>query len=130
MHRGDEIAITVAGHRVAGTPEEVGPDLLAVRTPAGRVEVHQTATIPFWFEVAMRATEGGHRGSDAAGGRFRAALMMRGADARVTLGTRDHPDGIDGSLVVGADHVVLTRTGGLEVVVPIVDVAWVRVAGD
>jgi hypothetical protein len=129
MHRGDDVAITVVGHRIAGTAEEVGPDLLALRTQAGRVDVHLTATIPFWFEVATRATEGGHRGSDAAGGRFRAALMMRGTDARVALGTRDHPDGIDGSLVVGADHVVLTRAGS-EIVVPIADVAWVRLAGD
>ena len=36
MHRGDTLTVTVAGHRLIGTVEEVGDDLLALRTPSGR----------------------------------------------------------------------------------------------
>ena len=65
MHRGDEITVTIGGHRVVGTVEEVGTDLLALRSSSGRVDVHLTPTIPFFFEVATHAHQGGHRGSDA-----------------------------------------------------------------
>ena len=125
MHRGDDLTVTVAGHRLVGTVEEVGPDLLAIRASSGRVDVHLTPTIPLRFEVSTRATEGGHRGSDAAGGRFRTALIAREQDGSVTLGTIDERDGINGVLVGGADHVLLRRADGRELVVPTRDVAWI-----
>ena len=128
MHRGDEITVTIGGHRVVGTVEEVGTDLLALRSSSGRVDVHLTPTIPFFFEVATHAHQGGHRGSDAAGGRFRNALVAHERDASVTLGTAHEHDGVNGAIVVGADHVMLHRADGRELVVPTSAVAWISPA--
>ena len=128
MHRGDEITVTIGGHRVVGTIEEIGIDLLALRSSAGRVDVHLTSTIPFYFEVATHAHQGGHRGSDAAGGRFRNALIARERDASVTLGTAHEHDGVNGVITVGADHVLLQRADGRELVVPTSAVAWISPA--
>jgi hypothetical protein len=128
LHRGDRLAVVVCGtQRFTGTLAEVGPDLIALRTPyGGRVDVQRAPSVPLWFEVVERAPAGGHRGDGAAGGRFHHALARREQDAAVTLGTLHAPDGIDGALAVGADHVVLVAPGGAETVVPIDQVAWVR----
>ena len=125
MHRGDVLAVTVAGTHFVGLVEEVGGDLLAVRTPTGRVDIHLAPTVPLLVEVATRAIEGGHRGTDAAGGRFIQALRARERDPRATVGTVHDPTGVDGHLVVGADHVVIGRASAGELVVPLAGVAWV-----
>ncbi len=56
MHRGDRIAVTVAGRRIAGVPEEIGADLLAVRTLFARVDIHLSPTIPFSYELVEKRT--------------------------------------------------------------------------
>ena len=108
MHRGDGLTVTVLGRRLIGFVEEVSEDEYALTAPA---------------------REGGHRGTDAVGGSFRAALLVREHDARVLLGTAAEPDGRAGVLRVGGDHVVLT-TPDTEVVVPITSVGWVCPAPD
>jgi hypothetical protein len=130
MHRGDTLTVTVAGHRLIGTVEEVGDDLLALRTPSGRVDVHLAATIWFQIDVAAPARSGGHRGANAAGGRFRYALVGRERDPRVRVGTLAEPAGIDGTLEVGADHVVVMTATGRTLMVPMTAVTWVSPAVD
>jgi hypothetical protein len=125
MHRGDRIAVTVAGRRIAGVPEEIGADLLAVRTLLARVDIHLCPTIPFWYELVEKSPQGGHRGSDSAGGTFQGALLVREQDAHATIGTIFDADGIDGKLVVGTDHVVIVARTGKETTVPIAQVSWV-----
>ena len=121
MHRGDRIAVTVAGQRVAGVPEEVGADLLAVRTPFGRVDIHLTSD----DSVLVRARrDGTARAATAApmppAERFRDALLAREQDAASRRSGRSpNADGIDGTLVVGADHVRDRRSTGEETIVPI-----------
>jgi hypothetical protein len=124
MHRGDTLIAAVAGHRVTGSVEEVGDDLLALMTPAGRVDIQLAPTIPVTFEASAART-GGHRGSDAAGGRFRHALIAREQDARVRLGTLEEPEGLEGQLRVSVDHIALVTPTGRELLVPMTCVAWV-----
>ena len=129
MHRGDGLTVTVLGRRLIGFVEEVGEDVLALRTATGRIDVHLRPSIAFEYALTAPAREGGHRGTDAVGGSFRAALLVREHDARVLLGTAAEPDGRAGVLRVGGDHVVLT-TPDTEVVVPITSVGWVCPAPD
>jgi hypothetical protein len=126
MHRGDRLAVSVVGQRFAGTPEEVGDDLLALRTLFGRVDIHLAPSIALWYEVYERASQGGSRGSDIAGGQFRRALELREReDSSMSVGTVFDPDGVDGRLTVGADHVGIVGPGGLETIVPVAQVAWI-----
>jgi hypothetical protein len=124
MHRGDALTVHVAGSRFAGIVDEIGEDLLALRTTDGRVDIHVTPTVPLWVQVT-RASKGGHRGSAAAGGQFVHALRARERDPAVQVGTVHEPSGLTGRLVVAADHVVITATAGGELVVPLSGVAWV-----
>jgi len=125
MQRGDRLAVTVAGFRIAGIPEEIGPDLLALRTFAGRVDIHRAGSVPLWFELFEKASDPGHRGTDVAGGSFRRALELRERDDVASVGTLFDPDGIDGKLVVGADFVTIVARMGAQVTIPIEFVAWV-----
>jgi hypothetical protein len=124
QHRGDRIAVTVAGHRVAGVPEMVGADVLALRTCAGVVDVHLCDTVPMWFEVLETATAAGIAPGRSEA-RFRDRLLGRSTSADLTTGTVFDPDGLDGRLVVGADHVVIVAAAGAQAVVPLAHVAWV-----
>jgi hypothetical protein len=124
MHRGDGLTVTVLGRRLVGFVEEVGEDVLALRTASGRIDVHVAPSIAFEYAVTSPAREGGHRGTDAVGGSFRAALLVREQDARALLGTIADPDGRAGHLRVGGDHVVLT-TPDTELAVPFTSIGWV-----
>ena len=123
MHAGDEIAVTLAAARFVGFVEEVGDDLVAVRCPSGRVEIHVCAGIPIAVEVVEHATDGGTRALARRG--FRDALVARDAQTGVSVGTLARPDGIDGSLLVGRDFVTVVARDGTETIVPIDHVAWV-----
>lgn len=125
MHRGDRLAFHVAGWRVTGVPEEIGFDLLALRTLFGRVDIHLSPGVPMRFEVFEKATEGGARGVDVAGGSFRRALELREGAGDATIGTVFDPDGTDGTLRVGADFVTVVARMGAETTVPISYVSWV-----
>jgi hypothetical protein len=125
MHRGDRLAVTVAGQRFAGVPEEVGEDLIALRTLFGRVDIHITSGVPLWYEIFERAATGGGRGSNVAGGRFHTALTFHEHDSEASVGTMMDPDGLDGKLTVGKDHVRIVARAGAETVIPLQFVAWV-----
>jgi len=125
MLAGDRLAVTAAGFRVAGVPDELGPDLLALRTFAGRIDIHRSAAVPLWFELFEHGADTGHRGTDVAGGSFRRALELRGRDDAASLGTVFDPDGIDGKLVVGSDFVTVVARMGARTTVPIEFVSWV-----
>jgi hypothetical protein len=125
LHRGDRLAFHVAGWRVTGVPEEVGADLVALRAVFGRVDVHLAPGVPVCFELFERSTAEGGRGVDAAGGSFRRALELREGGDEVSIGTVFDPDGVDGRLRVGADHVTITARMGAEMTVPIAHVSWV-----
>ncbi len=129
MHRGDGLQVTVVGRRLTGFVEEVGDDLLALQTTSGRVDVHLAPTITVEIVVTAPAREGGHRGSDVAGGSFRQALIGREPAPSVLVGTVQDPDGRKGTLLVGADHVELA-TGDGRLVVPLPAVAWICRAPD
>jgi len=124
MHRGDRLAVNVAGHRVAGVPEEIGADLLGLRTLFGRVDVHLAPGVPLWFEIYERAAAGGSRGVDVAGGSFVRALQLRESDEAATVGTVFDADGFDGKLRVGADWLTVIARAGAETTIPLSFVSW------
>jgi len=126
MHAGDGIAVTIAERRFVGLVEEVGDDLVALRCEFGRVEVHVTNGIPIEFGLVEHATQGGTRALTSR--RFRDTLVARDAQADVSVGTLQRPDGVEGTLLVGRDFVSVAARSGAETVIPIAHLAWVTVA--
>jgi hypothetical protein len=125
MHAGDRIAVTIAGHRFTGVPEETGADLLGLRTIFGRVDLHIAPGIPLTYEVYERSATSGGRGNAIAGGEFRNALLHHEHDTEATLGTLVEVDGIDGRLEVGTDHVKVIARAGAETIVTLDTITWV-----
>ena len=126
MHAGDRISASFVARQFVGTVEEVGDDLVSLRCSFGRVEVHLCVGVPVSFDLVEHATSGGTRARQRRG--FRDALMARDAQAGVHVGTLQQPDGIDGTLFVGADFVAIVGRVGAETIVPIAHVAWVAPA--
>lgn len=125
MHRGDPVAVVVAGHRFSGEVVEVGGDLLSLLTVAGRVDVNLCDAVPVALEVVERVRTGGHSGAGSSGG-FRARLLSRETeDVEVTVVTAFLPEPFDGKVDVGADHVCVTGRGGAEVLLALSSVAFV-----
>jgi hypothetical protein len=127
MHAGDRVAVTVATQTFVGLVEEVGADLLALRCSYGRVEIHVSSGIPLAIEVVNHATEGGTRAVQHRG--FREVLYGRDEQAAVRVGTLQHPDGIEGTLLLSRDFIGVVSVLGVETIVPIAQVAWVSAAG-
>jgi hypothetical protein len=125
MREGDRLAIIAAGQRYAGTIEEVGEDLVALRTLFGRVDVHLSPGIPLWYELFERGATEGTEGNHLADGKFLNALDLHEHDAEVTVGSLTDPDGIDGRIEVGSDHVKVIARAGAETVLPLWTVSWV-----
>lgn len=123
MHAGDRVAATIATRSFVGLVEEVGADLLALRGAAGRVEIHVCAGIPISFELVEHATEGGMRAVRSRG--FRDALLARDEQSGLRIGAVQHPDGIDGTLLLSRDFVVIVSPRGAETIIPIAQLAWV-----
>ena len=123
MHAGDRIAVTVTGTRFAGLVEEVGSDLIALRCPFGRVDIHVVSGISLFVDIADKAVSGGTRAGTTRS--FHDALAARDARPDMTVGTLHDTDGLDGTLFVGADFVSVVARLGAETVVPIDNVAWV-----
>jgi hypothetical protein len=123
MHAGDVVAATVRERRFVGHVDEVGADLVAMRSSFGRVEIHLDAALPVAFELVEHATRGGTRSSRRRA--FRDALVARDAESDVTVATALHPSGIHGTLLVGRDFVIVVTASGVDTVVPIAQVAWV-----
>ncbi|HEX5096997.1 MAG TPA: hypothetical protein VFX21_13315 [Acidimicrobiia bacterium] len=125
MHAGDRVAVTVGGHRVTGIPEEAGADLVALRTVFGRVELHIAPGIPLTYEIYEPSAASGGRGNAIAGGQFRNALLHHEHDTEVSVGTLTEPDGLDGRIEVGVDHVKVIARAGRETVVTLDTITWV-----
>jgi hypothetical protein len=124
LHRGDPIVALLLHVRFHGDVEAVGPDLLAIRTVRGRVDIHLHDGVPLLLQVAERVKEGGAR-ETAAESDFRSSLLARERFGEVTLGCTMHEEPYDGRLVVGADHVCLIGRGGGETYFPLWAVAYV-----
>jgi hypothetical protein len=130
MHRGDRIAITVAGHRAVGEIFEVARDRIAVLddSAGARVDVHVTDAIPLAFSVVERARAGGRSGARTA--TFRARLLeLETAGSPVVIATSMGPDRLTGTLSVGTDLVVIATPAGSETVIALSAVASVTPAG-
>jgi len=126
MHAGDRIAVSLPARRFVGLVEEVGPDLVALRCPFGRVEIHIGPDVPIGFELVEHATSGGTRSVMRRG--FHDALLARDTQENVTIGTALYPEGIEGTLFVGRDFVTVAGRSGVATVTPVTHVAWVTAA--
>jgi hypothetical protein len=130
MHRGDRVAITVAGHRAVGEIIEVPRDRIAVLDDlaGARVDVHVTDAIPLAFSVIERARAGGRSGARTA--TFRARLLeLEAAGSLVAVATSMGADRLTGTLSVGTDLVVIATPAGAETVIALSAVASVAPAG-
>ncbi|MCU1427261.1 MAG: hypothetical protein JWL83_1261 [Actinomycetia bacterium] len=110
--------------RFHGMVEAVGPDLLALRTVSGRVDVHLDAGVPLMLQIGERVREGGARDT-VSDGDFRNALLARERLGEVTLGCTLLDEPVDGKIVMGADHVCLVGRGGAETYFPFSCVSYV-----
>ena len=130
MHRGDRVAITVAGHRAVGAIIEVASDRIALldgSDDGARSDVHVTDALPLAFSVVERARSGGRTGARTSS--FRARLLeLEAAGSPVVLATAIGPDPFTGNLSVGTDLVVIATGAGTEFVVALSAVAFVSPA--
>ena len=139
MHRGDTLALDVAGHTFTGPLVYVGSDYATVATAGGPVDVRTMISAPLGrrssrrlgipaplvVRTVERARSGGLR-PEPASPSFRARLyeIEMGGD-RVAIGSALLPDEVQGTVVVAADHVTVT-TSITEAMVPIPWIAYVR----
>jgi len=132
MHRGDRVAITVAGHRTVGVIIEVASDRIALlddtsRDHAARTDVHVVEAIPLVLSVVERARAGGRTGARTAS--FRARLLeLEAAGEPVIIATSMGLDTFTGALSVGADLAVIATVAGVDTVVSLSSVASVSPA--
>lgn len=123
MHAGDRIGVVLTAKTFTGLVEQVGDDLLSLRCGSDLVELHVCASVPISFVLVEHATKGGMRG--APGRSFRDALLNRDGRSGMRVGTRQDPDGIDGTVLVGADFVSIASPDRVETIVPIAHISWV-----
>jgi hypothetical protein len=122
MNTGDVVAVTCGPQRFTGTVEEVGPDLAALRTTFGRIDVHLAATAAMQFEIVAHATAGGRRASMHRA--FRDLVIAREDADVVTVGTSTAPAGLEGRVLAARDFVRVV-TADRELVVRTADVSWI-----
>jgi hypothetical protein len=128
MHRGDRVAITVAGHRATGEIIEVARDRIALLDDVLRVDVHVVDSVPLTLRVVERARAGGRSGAHTA--TFRSRLLeLESAGAPVSIATTSDAEVFVGALSVGTDLVVIASAPGVETVVALSAVASVSPAG-
>lgn len=123
MHAGDRVAAFLATRSFVGSVEEVGDDLVVLRTPLGRVEIHVCDAIPISFELVEHPTSGGAR--SVVRRTFRDALLGRDEQAGLRVGTLLEPEGVEGTLTIARDFIAVLSAQGVETIVPIAHVAWV-----
>jgi hypothetical protein len=123
MHAGDRVAAFLTAQSFVGVVEEVGDDLVALRGPFGRVEIHVCDAVPISFELVEHPTSGGAR--SVVRRTFRDALLPRDEQPRVRVGTVLEPGGIEGALSVARDFVSVVSAAGIETIIPIAHVSWV-----
>jgi hypothetical protein len=127
LHRGDTVAVVAAGTSFYGKLARVGDDWLQVKASSGPVDVALSPHTPVIVRRVERAPAGGWR-DDGAVATFRARLLEHEANAEeVVVGSVLLDEELQGVLMVGADHVVVTAG---EIETALVSVSWVRPAGD
>ena len=132
MHRGDRVAITVAGHRAVGEIVEVALDRIALLDESlpgdgRRVDVHVVDSVPLTLRVVERARAGGRSGAHTA--TFRARLLeLESSGAPVAIATVSDAEAFVGSFSVGTDFVVIATAVGIETVIALSAVASVSPA--
>jgi hypothetical protein len=133
MHRGDRVAITVAGHRAMGVVVEVASDRIAVLDARAdraspRTDVHVVDSVPLTFRVIERARSGGRSGAPAAS--FRARLLeLEAAGEPVVITTAMDAVSFKGTLNVCADLLVIATASGIETAISLATVASVSPVG-
>jgi hypothetical protein len=123
MHAGDRTAVVAGMQRFTGTVEETSDDLVSLRGMFGRVDVHIGPGLPVSIAIENAAHEGGERAKSSRS--FHEVLLERDGRDDLTIGTVQEPEGLDGTLHVGADFVSVVTRMGLETVVPLAFVTWV-----
>jgi hypothetical protein len=125
MHAGDTIAASCAGQRFTGRVDEVGPDVVGMRTAFARIDVHLApgSVGAAQFELVERASSGGWRSSTRR--TFRDVVIAREQADQVTVGTLDAPAGIDCRLFAGRDFATLVLPDGGELAVPFAAMSWI-----
>ncbi|GEM_PF-3251539 len=123
LHRGDRVAVSVAGRRWSGPVVHVGADVACLATTAGLVDVRLDG-VAVW-EVVERTRAGGASGGGPQ--TFRARLAAREqAGERIGLSCPGAGTEPTGALVaVAEDHLVLRGPTGRSVLVPLQAVAAV-----
>jgi hypothetical protein len=125
---GDRVAVTIYNQRFSGLVEEVGVDLIGLRCPFGRVDVHLLPAVPICIEINDKSLRGGER--PRRGRTFHDALRERDARPDTSVGTVHDAEGLDGTLFVGEDFVSVVARLGAETVVPVTSVVWVSARRD
>jgi hypothetical protein len=124
MHRGDRVALELAGTVYRGTVVAVGDDYLELATAAGSIDVRIAAT-PLVVRVIERVDAGGCR-AEPGSPTFRARLLeheMIGGD--LVVGTTSGSGSLQGSIVVGRDQ-VRVRSDQSDAYLAIEGIAWTR----
>ena len=123
LHRGDRVAVALAGRRWVGSVVHVGTDVACLGTAAGLVDVRLDGGAV--WEVVQRARAGGGTGGGPRTFRARLAARERAGER---IGLTCPGLGVDpaGTLVALArDHVVLRGSSGQSLLVPLAGVAVV-----
>jgi hypothetical protein len=129
QHRGDTVAVHVAGRAFRGEIATVGHDYFQLRTPGGAVDVPLSGSAGarhVLVRVIERARRGGRRAEPAAL-TFRARLLEYDRDEIDALvGTAVSGEELRGKIVVGRDHVVVREVSANETYVSLGDVIWIH----
>jgi hypothetical protein len=124
MYRGDTVAVRFAAHTFTGVVTSVGDDVVRIAAPDGAVDVRVTPRMPAVVRIVSAARRGGTRG-DTTLATFRARLRQLDR-TRVRLGVHPADDAVEGTMLLGRDHVCVTDRDGGRAYVPMESVSWVR----
>ncbi len=128
MHRGDEVAVDVAGARFAGTITAVGADVIRIDGRHGSVVVNLASG-----GAVLRTTEaaraGGTRGDENLVN-LRAALLRHELERHSVVVGTSTGEQLRGAIVVGADHVQMLAEDGLTSYVALDTLVWVTASPD
>jgi hypothetical protein len=121
VHRGDELAVVTGPARFIGVAVAAGPDLLSIRTTAGRVDL----PLPSCAVTVVAAAHHPGRPASAAAISWRARMLEHEtARHEVAVGRRDGAADLRGRLVVGHDHVIVVDDDR-ETFVAAASISWV-----
>lgn len=129
MARGDRVQCRLPHAHFTGLITNLGTDWCTIETPAGPIDVHlatngHTVATPVMLRTVARGRTGGIRSTQPPMG-FRARCYeLEMARGPVQVGALACNDILDGTLVVGADHLVVSGPDN-ETVLPLDSVGWI-----